>query len=68
MSNLAFTYEELTKRDKVNPDIFWLKDNTLEEPDCKATKPPRSVLINKVSSPTSKRPMIWLLGKAGQFA
>ena len=27
----SFTYEELTKRDKVNLDIFWLKDEALEE-------------------------------------
>ncbi|MDZ4198269.1 MAG: hypothetical protein U1E27_03190, partial [Kiritimatiellia bacterium] len=27
----AFTYEELTRRDKVNLDIFWLKDDALEE-------------------------------------
>lgn len=27
----AFTYEELSKRDKVNLDIFWLKDEALEE-------------------------------------
>jgi len=27
----SFTYEELTKRDKVNLDIFWLKDDVLEE-------------------------------------
>jgi len=27
----AFTYEELTKRDKLNLDIFWLKDDALEE-------------------------------------
>jgi len=26
-----FTYEELVKRDKVNLDIFWLKDEALEE-------------------------------------
>ena len=26
-----FTYDELTKRDKVNLDIFWLKDEALEE-------------------------------------
>ena len=26
-----FTYEELTKRDKANLDIFWLKDDALEE-------------------------------------
>jgi len=27
----GFSYEELTKRDKVNLDIFWLKDDALEE-------------------------------------
>jgi len=27
----AFSYEELIKRDKVNLDIFWLKDDALEE-------------------------------------
>ena len=27
----SFTYEELTKRDKLNLDIFWLKDETLED-------------------------------------
>jgi type I restriction enzyme M protein len=27
----SFTYEELTKRDKVNLDIFWLKADALEE-------------------------------------
>ena len=27
----AFGYDELTKRDKVNLDIFWLKDDALEE-------------------------------------
>lgn len=27
----SFTYEELTKRDKVNLDIFWIKDEALEE-------------------------------------
>ena len=29
----SFTYEELTKRDKLNLDIFWLKDDTLDDPD-----------------------------------
>ena len=28
---LAHVYEELTKRDKVKLDIFWLKDDALEE-------------------------------------
>jgi type I restriction enzyme M protein len=27
----AFTYDELTNRDKTNLDIFWLKDESLEE-------------------------------------
>jgi type I restriction enzyme M protein len=27
----AFTYEELTKRDKLNLDVFWLKDESLED-------------------------------------
>jgi type I restriction enzyme M protein len=27
----AFSYEELTKRDKVSLDIFWLKDDSLED-------------------------------------
>ena len=27
----SYTYEELTKRDKVNLDIFWLKDEALED-------------------------------------
>ncbi|MBK9797234.1 MAG: SAM-dependent DNA methyltransferase [Holophagaceae bacterium] len=27
----AFTYEELAKRDKANLDIFWLKDDALEQ-------------------------------------
>jgi type I restriction enzyme M protein len=27
----CFTYDELLKRDKVNLDIYWLKDESLEE-------------------------------------
>jgi type I restriction enzyme M protein len=27
----SFTYEELTKRDKLNLDIFWLRDESLED-------------------------------------
>lgn len=27
----SFTYDELTKRDNANLDIFWLKDDALEE-------------------------------------
>ena len=29
----AFDYEELIKRDKVNLDLFWLKDTSLEDSD-----------------------------------
>lgn len=28
-----FTYEELIQRDKLNLDIFWLKDDSLEDMD-----------------------------------
>jgi type I restriction enzyme M protein len=27
----SFSYEDLLKRDKVNLDIFWLKDDSLED-------------------------------------
>ena len=27
----SFAYAELTKRDKLNLDIFWLKDDAMEE-------------------------------------
>jgi len=27
----AFSYEDLSKRDKANLDIFWLKDESLED-------------------------------------
>ena len=27
----SFTYEQLVKRDKLNLDIFWLKDESLED-------------------------------------
>jgi hypothetical protein len=27
----SFTYEELIKRDKLNLDVFWLKDESLED-------------------------------------
>jgi type I restriction enzyme M protein len=31
MTNEATTYDELMARDKVNLDIFWLRDESLEE-------------------------------------
>jgi len=41
-----FTYEELTKRDKVNLDIFWLKDDALEE---SANLPAPEVIAQEIS-------------------
>lgn len=29
----CFDYEEIVKRDKLNLDIFWLKDKSLEDSD-----------------------------------
>jgi type I restriction enzyme M protein len=29
----GFAYDELVKRDKINLDIFWLKDDSLDDPD-----------------------------------
>ena len=29
----CFSYEELAKRDKLNLDIFWIKDKSLEDAD-----------------------------------
>ena len=29
----SFTYEELVQRDKVSLDIFWLRDESLEDTD-----------------------------------
>ena len=29
----SFSFEELAKRDKLNLDLFWLKDETLEDSD-----------------------------------
>ena len=42
----AFTYEELTKRDKVNLDIFWLKDDALEE---SANLPPPEIIAQEIT-------------------
>lgn len=42
----SFTYDELTKRDKVNLDIFWLKDVALEE---SANLPPPDVIAQEIS-------------------
>jgi type I restriction enzyme M protein len=41
----SFTYEELTKRDKVNLDIFWLKDESLED---SANLPPPDIIAAEI--------------------
>lgn len=41
----AFSYEELLKRDKVNLDIFWLKDEALEE---SANLPPPDIIAREI--------------------
>lgn len=40
-----FTYDELIARDKVNLDITWLKDDSLEDPD---SLPAPEVLIAEI--------------------
>jgi type I restriction enzyme M protein len=42
----AFDYDELVKRDKVNLDIFWLKDTSLEDSD---DLPPPDVLAQEIA-------------------
>jgi type I restriction enzyme M protein len=41
----SFTYEELTKRDKLNLDIFWLKDESLED---SANLPPPDIIAAEI--------------------
>jgi type I restriction enzyme M protein len=43
----CFDYEELVKRDKLNLDIFWLKDEALEE---SANLPPPDVIAAEISA------------------
>jgi len=42
----CFTYDELLKRDKVNLDIFWLKDEALEE---SANLPPPEIIAEEIA-------------------
>jgi len=42
----AFTYNELVQRDKVNLDIFWLKDESLEDTE---NLPPPEVLAREIA-------------------
>ncbi len=41
----AFTYDELVKRDKVSLDIFWLKDESLEDSE---NLPPPNVIAKEI--------------------
>jgi type I restriction enzyme M protein len=43
-----FNYDALTKRDKVNLDIFWLKDDSLDDPDL--LPPPDEIAAEIVES------------------
>ncbi|HEX5353469.1 MAG TPA: class I SAM-dependent DNA methyltransferase [Rhodanobacteraceae bacterium] len=43
----SFDYEELVKRDKLNLDIFWLKDDALEE---SANLPPPDVIAAEITA------------------
>jgi len=43
-----FTYEELTKRDKLNLDIFWLKDESLDDVD--SLPPPGAIAAEIVEN------------------
>ena len=43
----SFTYEELTRRDKANLDIFWLKDDALEE---SANLPAPEVIAQEITA------------------
>ena len=40
-----FTYDELIKRDKANLDIFWLRDESMEDT---ATLPPPDVIADEI--------------------
>ena len=42
----SFSYEELMKRDKANLDIFWLKDESLEESE---NLPPPEILAKEIA-------------------
>jgi type I restriction enzyme M protein len=42
----CFAYEELSKRDELNLDIFWLKDTSLEDAD---SLPEPDVLAQEIS-------------------
>jgi type I restriction enzyme M protein len=41
----VFTYDELIQRDKVNLDIFWLKDESLEDSE---NLPPPDIIAKEI--------------------
>jgi type I restriction enzyme M protein len=43
-----FEYDQLVKRDKINLDIFWLKDDSLDDPDL--LPPPDEIAAEIVES------------------
>ena len=43
-----FEYDTLTKRDNINLDIFWLKDDSLDDPDL--LPPPDEIAAEIVES------------------
>jgi type I restriction enzyme M protein len=43
-----FAYADLIKRDKINLDLFWLKDDTLDDPDL--LPPPDEIAAEIVES------------------
>ena len=45
----SFTYDELLKRDRVNLEIFWLRDESLEESD--NLSPPNIIAQEIVENP-----------------
>jgi type I restriction enzyme M protein len=45
----SFTYDELLKRNRVNLDIFWLRDESLEESD--NLSPPNIIAQEIVENP-----------------
>lgn len=61
----AFTYDELIKRDKVSLDIFWLKDESLEDTE---NLPPPEIIAQEIadnleSALDSIKELITSLGK-----
>ena len=55
----SFTYEELTKRDKVNLDIFWLKDDALEE-SANLPAPDMGRIYNNIVETVGRTPLVKL--------